>query len=199
MRSKNDYLDYLEHRIQSNNELYHYGVLGMHWGVRRYQPYSQVPRKSGKGGEEKIVATNKDFYNKSKINTKTSSKIKWSSSTEGRVSFGGNKNCLCTIEPEDEFFEEPGGNKKDIESIVSDSKFESVLRNSATDNLYEWRLDKLKAQTKEEFKKKLQCEQITSTKPNNAVIWYSHPDDYGDWMMEVDVKNKKIVYEEYYR
>lgn len=32
--------------------LAHWGILGMHWGIRRFQPYSVRGRKSGKGGVE---------------------------------------------------------------------------------------------------------------------------------------------------
>lgn len=35
-----------------NNELMHYGIFGMKWGIRRYQPYSVRGRKSGKKGKE---------------------------------------------------------------------------------------------------------------------------------------------------
>lgn len=32
--------------------LQHHGILGQKWGIRRFQPYSTVPRGSGKSGKE---------------------------------------------------------------------------------------------------------------------------------------------------
>lgn len=38
--------------VPTMDHLAHHGIVGMKWGVRRYQPYSTVPRSSGKGGKE---------------------------------------------------------------------------------------------------------------------------------------------------
>ncbi len=42
----------LGHGVSVDDALAHHGIMGMHWGIRRFQPYSTVPRGSGKGGKE---------------------------------------------------------------------------------------------------------------------------------------------------
>ena len=299
MSSKNDWLNFLEHRMVINNYLAHYGVEGMHWGIRRYQPYSTVPRKSGKGGKEigaakggKEIGTvkraskridvskkypNKDvqkLYNKwdKKIAEKYSGKdkktirkklqdaidnnkydiefefnlldrdydewpenmillnegsprlnepllkeyekylnnsnkvikyetpLKYKTDERGHLrantSYGNCKDCLIIVCRTDSW--NPGGSKKDVDKIISDKNFEKTMRNSAADTLYNYRTDNIKNETKEEYRRKLRCEQITSAEPDSVSVWYHHPDDFGDCLLTIDTKKKKIISSEGY-
>lgn len=75
MYSNNDYRYYLEHQLlTSGGYLSHHGVMGMKWGIRRYQSYDTVPRKSGESGKETGLAKKKTKLENKKA--KNSAKIK---------------------------------------------------------------------------------------------------------------------------
>lgn len=60
-KTRKKYRKYIVHTYGvSENELYHHGVKGMHWGVRRYQNYDGTLIKSGSAVQKKTRYTNID-------------------------------------------------------------------------------------------------------------------------------------------
>lgn len=95
-------------------ELYlaHHGVLGMKWGVRRYQSYSTVPRKSGNVGKE--IGEAKKWKNGRADNKKR----RYSYARKGGTIEKGSKVMRIAVEEKDPTY----GDKKHVSVTKSDHK-----------------------------------------------------------------------------
>ena len=80
-----------------DDELYHHGVKGMRWGVRRYQNYDGTLKAAGKrrkqenGGQGDDGARRLALTDKQKKNLKTAAKIAGGAALAGAVAYGAYK------------------------------------------------------------------------------------------------------------
>lgn len=73
------------------NELYHHGVLGMKWGVRRYQSYAENPKLSDREKAKKA-------YKAAKIQAKYEKKVSRSEASDAKITAAREKNLNKIID-----------------------------------------------------------------------------------------------------
>lgn len=73
-------------KLYSTNELYHFGVKGMHWGVRRYQNQDGSYTSKGRGRYDNTGESSKKSSRKSKL--KKAAKIGAGAAAAGLAAYG---------------------------------------------------------------------------------------------------------------
>lgn len=67
----NELTKHLCHSQFQDNELYHHGIIGMHWGIRRYQPYPKDYK-----GDGKFVGRKKDISDRNALRRRVKDNLK---------------------------------------------------------------------------------------------------------------------------
>lgn len=164
------------------NELYHHGVKGQKWGIRR-TPVQLGHSPKGQSADDSpssrisFTKEGSGFYTRYRAKT----------------NFGGNPDCLIFIDRESD--------KQILDRILKDKNLEKTMREHSSE-MHQYEAINVNHEPKEQFSKRLKCEQITidhDGNPNIVSVWYAHPDDSGAWYMQVNSKNGYIEDEQYMR
>lgn len=167
-----------------NGELYHHGILGQKWGVRRYQNPNGTLTDAGK----------KRLSEKKKVKN-----IVFDENGVGKTSFGNNDSCIVVID------KRVKGSKQTLDRILNDAKVEETLRNNAVNNLYNPQFGK----TKTQYKKSLVCQQINvgdfhdpigDGSKSDVTVWYGERGGVYEpgQMICYNSKTGKIVYSQWF-
>lgn len=178
------------------NELYHHGIKGQKWGIRRTA--AQLGHRKSKKSAYTIGDTvfKKEVHNGQEY-------------VHGKLPFGGNDQCNVYADGLLNSFYV----KSIVNNLYNNKKLQKEMHDQSLNELYDAyenhyrKADpSAKSMTKQEFDKHLKCDEINIIDPYNydgpkkhdAVCYYT-TDFYGDWSMEVNSTTGKIVYSEFYR